>query len=70
VEEFVRKIGKTQVYARFGKKCRVWFDGERAPERPAAKIEEQADQWGDVVGTDGDNARGTVPGAGVVGAGP
>jgi FHA domain len=69
-EEFVRKIGKIQVWARFGpKKCLVWFDGERAPERLAATIEEQADQWGDMVGTAGDNMRDAVPDAGVVATG-
>lgn len=52
--EFVRKIGKIQVWAQFGEmKCLVWFDGERVPERTAARIEEQADQadqLGDIVG--------------------
>jgi FHA domain len=69
-EEFVRRIGKTQVSARFGQKKRlVWFDGERAPERLATWAEEQADQWGDMVSTAADNIRGAVPDAGVVSTG-
>jgi D-tyrosyl-tRNA(Tyr) deacylase len=38
-EELVRKIGKVEVWAQFGeKKCTMMFDGERAPERLAAKV--------------------------------
>jgi FHA domain len=69
-QEFVRKIGTMQVSARFGKKkCRVWFDGERAPERLAAWAEEQAGQWGDMVSSVADNMRGLVADAGVFSTG-
>jgi FHA domain len=69
-EEFVRKIGMMRVSARFGKtKCRVWFDGEPDPERLAARAEEQADQWGDIVSRAMDGVRGIVAGAGAFSAG-
>jgi hypothetical protein len=57
--EFVRKIGAHQgVWAQFGQtKCYVYLTGEPAPERLAAKVEEQAEQVGDTAASAGDQLR-------------